>query len=400
MIRPVALEHAPAGSVTARPVVAQGRTLIGPGTMLNPTVLGLLKQAGVLSVVIEDGKPEPTTDAKAIIATDAQLRPRFASQNLRHPAIQALYRVSLMHHAKVGLGPQRAVPPPPAPPDRGRAPVASAREIADLVESIPPLPVSFLRISEVVGDPHCTTHAVATVVAADQSLALRTLRVANSAIYALPGRVESIAQAVALIGIKQIRSLALASAVIDLFGPLPPELIDTRRFWEHSLGVGIASRTLGELSGERDAERQFSAGLLHDLGIAVLAITMPAVLAQTLAAAAHGEALTTAERKRLGFDHGDLGAALLERWGLPPSLSEPVANHHSGVGQRFARETACVHVGELLAEALSLGTVGEGQIPPLVMPAWDLLAIDPVDLPKAATVTLEQHQALVMAMLG
>lgn len=282
----------------------------------------------------------------------------------------------------------------------GQAPVPSARDLANLVETIPPLPVSFLRITQIVNDPHATIHAVGAVVASDSALALRALRVANSPIYALPGRIESIPQAVSLIGLQRIRSLAMASAVIDLFGTLPPGLIDTRRFWEHSLAVALSARTLGEFSGERDAERHFSAGLLHDVGLAVLAIAAPAQLAESLAAAAQGEPLCQAERRRLGFDHGDLGAALLERWSMPASLSEPVAAHHAGTSQRYGQETACVHVGEILAEALALGSVGEVLVPPLSPQAWDLLAVPVTDLSRCAETTLNQHQALVAALLG
>ena len=264
--------------------------------------------------------------------------------------------------------------------------VSAARDVAKLIDGLPSLPITFQRINEVVNHPACTTTALAEVVIADQGLASRILRLANSSFYGLSARVDTISKAVGLIGTRQLRDLALGAAVMDLFKDLPPGTIDTKGFWEHSLAVGAAARVLAQQQGERAAERHFVAGLLHDLGHVALSMRMPNqfidILAQSRAQFAH---MSWVERKNLGFDHAELGAALLEHWRLPEPLVEAVSCHHRMLTTaKYVNECSAVHVGEVLVEALGYGVSCEPVVPSMDPPAWDMLGLQPQCLAAVA----------------
>jgi HD-like signal output (HDOD) protein len=275
----------------------------------------------------------------------------------------------------------------------------SARDLARLAQTVPSLPLTFQRIQELVGNPNSSTPQLTEAVGADQGLVTRVLRLANSSFYGLTNRVDSISQAVSLIGMRQVRDLALAAAVVDLFGNLPGNALDGRRFWEHALAVGIASRLLAARRGERETERHFVAGLLHDIGLVVMAQQQPHLVAANLTKASEAQQpLVLVERRDLGYDHAEVGGAVIEHWHLPPTLIETTAHHHHlSASVRHVHDCATVHLADVLVESLAHGSGGEAVVPPLDPPAWDALGLLPLDLAPISA-ALERQMVEVSAI--
>jgi HD-like signal output (HDOD) protein len=258
----------------------------------------------------------------------------------------------------------------------------SARELAKLVQQVPSLPLTFQRINELVTNPRSSANQITEAVTADQGLATRILRLANSSFYGLSARIDTISQAVTIIGTRQLRDLALATAVLDLFKDVPNAALNGKAFWEHALAVGSATRLIAAKRGERETERHFVSGMLHDIGLVVMAQQMPdQVTAHVRAAETANQPLSMIERRDLGFDHAELGAHVIEHWRLPPSLIEVAAQHHQIMTTaRYVHDCAMVHLADTMAEAYSLGSGGEPVVPPLDLPAWDVLGLTPTDL--------------------
>jgi HD-like signal output (HDOD) protein len=262
----------------------------------------------------------------------------------------------------------------------------SARDLARLAQQVPSLPLTFQRIQELVTNPRSNTTQLAEAVGSDQGLTTRLLRLANSSFYGLAARVDTVSQAVALIGTRQVRDLSLACAVVDLFKNVPASALDGRAFWEHGLAVGSASRLLAAKRGERETERHFVAGMLHDIGLVVMASQLPERVAANLSAAHDAQQpLSVIERRELGFDHAELGGAVIEQWHLPPALAEVTTHHHHLLtSARHVNDCAIVHFADVLVEALAYGSGGEPVVTPLDPPAWELLALAPSDLTAIA----------------
>jgi len=198
--------------------------------------------------------------------------------------------------------------------------------LLDEVVTLPSLPTTVSRITQLIDDPSSNLSDVAAVIQTDPALALKTLRLINSAYYGLGQRVDTVDHAVTMLGIKVIRNLAYTAAVFETFERGSTELL------HHSVMTGIAMRSLVDHSGCRgvlDPDEAFVYGLLHDVGKILLGEFLPKEAeSATLMSHAREQPLFEAERAVIGVDHADLGSRLIEKWGLPPGLAAAIAGHH------------------------------------------------------------------------
>jgi HD-like signal output (HDOD) protein len=248
------------------------------------------------------------------------------------------------------------------------------KALVESMKSVCSLPASYQRVNDKVDDPKSSVADIAKTISMDQGLSARLLKLANSAFYGFPSRIETISSAVMIIGARELRDLALATAVISMFKDVPPALCDMKSFWRHSLACGLTSRLLAVRRRESNPERYFVAGMLHDVGRLVIYQGLPVVASKTLQRARNEKQLVVRiEREELGFDHAKVGSQLLECWRLPASLRDAVGNHHSfGTTLRYPVECALVHSADVISGALSLGSSGETLVPELNEEAWAL----------------------------
>jgi HD-like signal output (HDOD) protein len=238
-------------------------------------------------------------------------------------------------------------------------------------------PLVYGRLMEVLAHPHASSADIARVISEDAGLTSRLLRVVNSAFFSFPRAVDDVAQAVRVVGTTQVRDLALATSVMAMFDHIPREFVDGDSFWRHSLACGVTARAIAGKRGENNVERFFAEGVLHDVGHLILYAHAPHDAAEAMIRArVSGRPLHHCERDVLGFDHADVGLALLRQWNLPEPFQEAVGHHHAPTrALHFPVDAAVVHVAELTVHALGTGRTGEEQIPPFDAAAWDLLGI-------------------------
>ena len=278
----------------------------------------------------------------------------------------------------------------------------SALDPYELIRQAPNLgspPAVYQRLVEVLNDPRSGSHEVAAVISQDTSLTARLLRLANSAYFSFTTPVDSVHQAVSLIGATHVRDIALATSVTSVFRAVPADLISLDEFWRHSLAVGIGARMLAGMRREVNVERYFVAGMLHDVGRLVFYIQAPDDARIILRHAKNHECLLyDAEMELVGFDHGTIGGALMERWNMSPSLIESVRYHHrpAEAGEHIV-ETCTIHLADLIANALKLGRSGERMVPPRWIGMWDALSLDPSSLPDLMDSMREEFDQVVGA---
>ncbi|MBI4913063.1 MAG: HDOD domain-containing protein [Acidobacteria bacterium] len=199
---------------------------------------------------------------------------------------------------------------------------------------LPVLPEVTARVLALADAPDSSAKEMARAVESDPALSVRLLKLANSGFYGQRGHIATPTRAVVVLGFKTIRSLALAVWTHALRSPFsdPQERGLMQVLLAHGLATGVAAGLLAARVQRPLEEDAFMAGLLHDIGrVALLSQMGPAYRALVLAPAeGAGRALHEAEREVLGFDHRDLGAALMSAWGLPPFLGDVAAGHHDG----------------------------------------------------------------------
>jgi HD-like signal output (HDOD) protein len=239
-------------------------------------------------------------------------------------------------------------------------------------------PLVYARLTEAIANPRASTSLIADIISEDAALTARLLRVVNSAFYGFPFPIDTVSRAVMLVGTQQISDLALATTVMTTFAGIPEDLVDMESFWLHNVATGVAARILAGLRREPLAERFFVAGVLHDIGRLLLLGQRPAQMREALEHAEQtGRSLLDIEHQVFGFDHAALGGALLRTWKLPPTLEDMVAFHHAPSQCTHSLEAALVHVADVIAHTMPLGTSGERAVPPLEPTAWTLLGFDP-----------------------
>jgi len=255
----------------------------------------------------------------------------------------------------------------------------SADDLVANVQTIPSLPAVFDRINKVANQPSAALMDVAGVISEDVGLSSRLLKLVNSAYFGFPSRIESVTKACVIVGTRQIRQLALATSVVNVFKSVPPDILNMQMFWRHSVGCAMAARTVAMIGGAQDVESHFVLGLLHDVGRLVMLQTMPDETARVIRESYDANCLThDLERRRFGFTHADVGSALLKRWGLPPVVVEAVGRHHTPVEAPCNQhEAACVHYCDIVVHALGIGQSGNPMVPPMDETAWDVLGLEP-----------------------
>lgn len=251
--------------------------------------------------------------------------------------------------------------------------------IVKSVLKVASLPEIYIKVNEVINSSTSSSADLAHVINEDAALAARLLRIANSAFYSFVSKVETVANAVTVLGTQQLRDLILASTVLKLFKDIPEEYVNMESFWRHSIAVGILSRTIASYRKETNVERFFVAGLLHDIGRLIALVEIPKDIARAFERAKNEEImLFMAEREEIGFDHAKLGGMLLEAWQLSPRLVEAVYYHHAPERAiQYPMDAATIHVADIIANALQLGSSGERFVPPSSQAALDQLKLDP-----------------------
>ena len=195
------------------------------------------------------------------------------------------------------------------------------------VVTLPSLPGTVAQLMKLVSDPQCSLSAVARAVAMDPGLAMKTLRLVNSAYYGVRQQIATIEHAVVLLGIRVIKNLAFTATVFDVMKGSPDA------FLRHSVMCGLAMRVLAEPSSKESfveaPEEALVYGLLHDVGKVILAQFLPEEHAQIAEISrTRNVRWHEAERQIIGVDHAELGARLAQQWKLPERLIEGIAGHH------------------------------------------------------------------------
>ena len=247
------------------------------------------------------------------------------------------------------------------------------------------MPSVYSRLEKTISNPSSSAADITKILRNDQGLIARLLRIANSAFYGFPRRVEGLEEAVRIIGTRQLHDLVLATVVLTQFQGVDAHLVTMRSFWRHSLACGIAARSFATLRRESNTERFFVAGLLHDIGSLVLYQLLPDRSQAALERHRNTTlSLEDAERATIGCDHGAVGSAIMSLWRLPEFFKDVAASHHYPGHRRHTTGTAVVHVADLLALSLGLGSNGEVRLPRFSEEAWNLMGLAPECLDQVA----------------
>lgn len=224
------------------------------------------------------------------------------------------------------------------------------------LEAIPSQQASLAEVLRLLNDSTVSLEQVTASLKKDLGLSARLLKVANSPFFGHSGSIESLDDAIGLLGMDMIVSMA---ATHKLFAVTPPPASSNLRLdalWEHCIYVSTLVRHIGyKLKVPQTVLREAgTAALLHDIGKLVLAYAVPSGFAAAYArAAADHMPGWQSEYFIFGNHHAEIGGCLLKLWGLPSAVVDAVAMHHSphhSMEERLGPVTL-VHIADVLAHA-------------------------------------------------
>jgi HD-like signal output (HDOD) protein len=220
-------------------------------------------------------------------------------------------------------------------------------------QQLPSAPEVAQRMLVAVNKDDASIQDLAKLIARDQSLTARLLRLANSSFFALRDGVRSIPQAVTLLGFARVRDIVLGLSVWSTLKGNDPRGKEYRKqMWMHSAMVAAAAKMLAEKTGS-DGANAFAAGLMHEVGKLVLGLRLGKTYWALLDEAQQkGIAAATIEQESFGTHHATVGGWMLQLWQLPPSLVDPVGYHHEPLDPQFGMDLpALVAVANKLVDA-------------------------------------------------
>jgi len=229
---------------------------------------------------------------------------------------------------------------------------SSLKQLLSRMRSIPSVPPLYIELTNCLKSKDASIEKAAAIIQKDMGMSAKVLQLANSGLFGASGRIGSAAEAVTFLGLDTIRTLLLTLHAFSEFQPGGASNFSMQSLWSHSMATGaLAERIIQSMpSGAPGQGHMRMIGLLHNTGRLVLAANLPESFEQAHRLAAEKEIVHwEAEREVFGATHAEVGAYLFGLWGLPETIVEAVAYHHS--------PARCPHPGSAMLTALHVADV-------------------------------------------
>ena len=186
------------------------------------------------------------------------------------------------------------------------------------------------EIISMLDNEESTLPAIAKELENDPAIAAKILQMANSAFYGLVSEIRTIEQGMIVLGLREIKSMIYFLNIMDIFKEAKETGINMKKFWQHSVQVGLISRHIAKVfKNTRITQDSFLAGLMHDIGKVVMIFFYPDRYKGIYDAVNNGGLnFSKAETDEFGISHEYVGAYFCHKWKIPEFLDVYIKNHH------------------------------------------------------------------------
>jgi HD-like signal output (HDOD) protein len=237
------------------------------------------------------------------------------------------------------------------------------KNLVSRLQTVPSLPSVYRDLREELQSSQTSVERAGALISADIGMTSKVLQLVSSGFLGLPRRVSHPAEAAKLLGLDTLRPMVFSTGA---FRPLQAEGLHCwlEALTQHSLAVARTARKIAQTQtgNARLAGDAFLAGMLHDVGMLVLAEHDPQCYLDILAASrAEGRPVWAVEQEKLGITHGEIGAYLMALWGLPDAVVEGVALHDQPgkCSQRGFSALTAVHVAGAIVQQETGNQLGD-----------------------------------------
>lgn len=247
---------------------------------------------------------------------------------------------------------------------RNTIPSDRVKEVIGRIQCLPSLPTVFQALSKALASDRTSSTELGEIIAQDIGMTAKILKLVNSAFFGLRRELANPVEAVTYLGFETIRSLVLANSIFNEAHPLKTRRLSIDLLWSHSMSVAHASRAVAKLLDPqpKTLEQAFTGGILHDSGILILASNFPEAYDEVLELSDREHLqVILAEQRIFGVNHGEVGAYLMNLWGLPAAVVQCIRHHHapSTAENPGLVSLKAVHLADALISNMSSKTMFE-----------------------------------------
>jgi len=230
----------------------------------------------------------------------------------------------------------------------------AVKRIIGSTDTLPSMPALYQRLKQALEDENVSSQILGDIIQQDMAMTAKILKLVNSAFFGLRRTIERPHEAVSYLGSETIKTLVLANGIFEQAAQFKTNALSLDDLWHHSQNVACGAKAIAkaECADRSVQEDSFVGGMLHDVGILVLASNFPDAydrMARTILR--EQVSIPAAEMSEFGTTHAEVGAYLLGLWGLPAPILKNVGLHHQ---PQFAAVSGfnallAVHIADVLS---------------------------------------------------
>jgi len=297
------------------------------------------------------------------------------------PACKGKVEVRLEDSMRVRSREERRAPEPEKGLPTGEA---LRKLIARTLSELPPMPQVAQKARSLLSNENATFNEFARVIETDQSIAMRVLKMANSPYYGQAGKVTSVQQAAAVLGMRTLNELLLLACSGSLMGSeLQGYQMDSGDLWKHALATAECARLLAKQNFPGLADTAFTAGLIHDCGKLILDKYIFERQRYFEDFMNYGQRpFQEAEKQVFGFDHAEIAADVCEKWQMPKNIAATIKYHHSPASGSRGDLVKIVHAADAIALSSGIGAGIDSMMYDIDEAIMDLFSLNRSDIDR------------------
>ena len=269
-----------------------------------------------------------------------------------------------------------------------------------LLEPVPPIAAQILALTD---EPNSSLKEISELIINDPALTANLLKICNSAFYSLPRRVESVMDAITLVGLDQIVELVLFNSLSSNFNKeLVGYGLGERELWRHAVSSAhVAGMMADRFNASHNKNLIFTAALVKDIGKLILGRFVAFSYEQiNILVQSQGLSFNDAEREIIGMNHEELGALVGKKWNFSERLIYIIRHHHlSDETARQDLETTLVYLADIICMMMGICTGGDGLSYRFYSDVLNQLGLSEIDL-QGIIAEASKNQQQVEVLLG
>jgi len=235
----------------------------------------------------------------------------------------------------------------------GRLVDDKVRKVIGAIDRLPSVPELYLELKTALKNDDPDPRLLGAIIKKDIGMTAKILKLVNSSFFGLRRTIADAQEAVAYLGIDTVKTLVLSNSIFEQSKPFQTRFFNISDLWHHSMTVAAGAKALAHSEGldQGAQEETFVGGILHDVGVLILASNFPDAYDKAAELVISEKVMIpTAEQELFGVTHAEVGAYLLGLWGLPAPILQIVGLHHRVHLQDESRMSPliAVHIADVL----------------------------------------------------